>query len=283
VIYPTERDVQNFVAKLPRETAEEFRLLAEAAQREYRRVRLENPGDEEKQIGVLASHAGDVFKTLAAKRLRTRSGDFASFQRAISMEGGDAETAMWFAHELYRLSGDGRMLFTWHREIDLKIWHLVRQAEDMWWLPGVAHKGWEKVIGDSTTSLPAVQEIALVADGTPQAPEEAVVPVCDGSSGVKPADESARIAPLAGVAGTGGQNNSAMVEAFLQKCLLETGVRVTRTMIWRAGGYRDRTEFERWQSRHPKATRTATQNFVRLLSMSPQEFINLLEKCDLLP
>jgi hypothetical protein len=138
LIYPTERQIQEFMAKLPPEIIDEFKLLVEEDQREYRRARLKNPGDEPALIRVLFEHAAVVFKTLVAKRLRSRSGDADEFRRAIGMEGGDAETAMWFAHDLYRRSGDGRMLWTWHNQIEQRIWGLARKADDIWWLPGQA-------------------------------------------------------------------------------------------------------------------------------------------------
>jgi hypothetical protein len=172
VIYPTERDIQEFMDKLPQAIKDEMRPFAEAAQREYRRVRLQHPGDEEKLIGILANHASDVFKTLAAKRLKDRSGDFEAFRQAIGAEGGDWETALWFAHDLYRLSGDGRMLAIWHRQLGPKVWVLVRQAEDMWWLPDVVVSGWEPFIGErpgctssSDASLPDSADFHEPANG----------------------------------------------------------------------------------------------------------------------
>jgi hypothetical protein len=153
VVYPTECDIRDFMAKLPPEIVDEFKPLVEGAQREYRRVRLKNPGNEEGLIAVLAQHAGAVFKTLVAKRLRTRSGDTEEFRRSIGMEGGDAETAMWFVYDLYRMAGDGRMLVVWHRQIEPKLWVLVRQAEDMWWLPDAVVPGWEEFLASHPNAL----------------------------------------------------------------------------------------------------------------------------------
>jgi hypothetical protein len=53
-------------------------------------------------------------------------------------------------------------------------------------------------------------------------------------------------------------------------------------MIWRSAGYKKRCEFERWQSNSPKATKKAAENFMRILSMSPCEFVELLKKQKLL-
>lgn len=148
MIYPTEPDIREYMARLPHELVTESKPSIEEAQREYRRARLRNPNDEKKLIEILFQHAASIFKTLVAKRLRSRSGDADAFQRAIGIEGGDAETAMWFAHDLYRMSGDGRMLRIWHREIESRLWSLVRQAEDIWWLPELVPEGWERFLDD---------------------------------------------------------------------------------------------------------------------------------------
>jgi hypothetical protein len=181
VIYPNERDIQDFMAKLPCEIIAEFKPLVEEAQREYRRARLKDPANEEVLISVLSGHAGDVFKTLVARRLKTRSGDFVSFQREIGSEGGDAETAMWFAHDLYRLSGDGRMLAVWHRQIEPKVWRLERQAADMWWLPDMVSAGWETILREDPGAT-----VAAVASGAAEPPESGNPQSPDDGGGREP-------------------------------------------------------------------------------------------------
>jgi hypothetical protein len=154
LIYPTEKQIQEFMSGLPAELIEEFKPVVEEAQRRYRRTRLASPGDEKALIGVLSDLAAFVFKRLASRRLAGGHGDPEQFKRAISVEGGDAETATWFAYDLYRISGDGVMLKIWAREIQSKLWDLIRQADDIWWLPGLVPQGWEKFLNGEPTMAP---------------------------------------------------------------------------------------------------------------------------------
>jgi hypothetical protein len=59
------------------------------------------------------------------------------------------------------------------------------------------------------------------------------------------------------------------VEAYIAEVLEKTGIQITRTDIWKAARYKTRTEFERWQCNHPKATKTAHERFARLLKEKP--------------
>lgn len=61
-----------------------------------------------------------------------------------------------------------------------------------------------------------------------------------------------------------------MVDAYIDECLQVKGEKISRTMIWKAAGYKSRTEFERWEryfyeTRNRKANAAADQLFRRLL------------------
>jgi hypothetical protein len=166
VIYPSESEIREFMANLPLEIKEEFRPFQEELQRKYRRARLVGPGDEKPLIGILCEDAAFVFKRLTSKRLAAGRGDPEQFKRAISMEGGDAETAMWFAHDLYRVSGDGRMLKHWTQPIMSTLQDLIRQADDIWWLPGLVPQGWEEFLSSEPPTAPPEPASSLELNGT---------------------------------------------------------------------------------------------------------------------
>lgn len=74
-----------------------------------------------------------------------------------------------------------------------------------------------------------------------------------------------------------GDGPRALVEAFIQRVLKETGRRIKRKDIWRVAGYRDATEFERFQ-RGKGATAGSTTKFTRLLQLTPTEFLARLSR-----
>jgi hypothetical protein len=61
----------------------------------------------------------------------------------------------------------------------------------------------------------------------------------------------------------------AAVDAYIEEVWKTTGKRITRTDIWRSARYKSRTEFERWQRHDPKATKTASDRFTRILAEKP--------------
>jgi hypothetical protein len=67
------------------------------------------------------------------------------------------------------------------------------------------------------------------------------------------------------------------IDAFISK-VAETGRKITRKDIWTVAGYKDSTEFQRYQRHDARTTASATSNFKRVLSMHPGDFIALLEK-----
>jgi len=59
------------------------------------------------------------------------------------------------------------------------------------------------------------------------------------------------------------------VDDFIQETKDKTGKKITRKDIWQAAGYKDPTEFQRWQRDDRRQTATAAQNIQRALSEKP--------------
>lgn len=67
------------------------------------------------------------------------------------------------------------------------------------------------------------------------------------------------------------------IDAFLQT-MRQHGHRTTRKDIWQVAGYGDATEFQRFQREDLRATAGSRQQFDRVLTLSPEEFIQKLHK-----
>jgi len=74
------------------------------------------------------------------------------------------------------------------------------------------------------------------------------------------------------------EDRRSLIDRFIAKVLEDTGKKINRTAIWRGAGYRDATDFERFQRNDKRASKTATANFFRILRMEPESFIKLLSK-----
>ena len=59
------------------------------------------------------------------------------------------------------------------------------------------------------------------------------------------------------------------VDDYIAEVLSLKHTRITRTDIWKAAGYKTRTQFERWERCAPNATEAADQNFTRILKEKP--------------
>jgi len=68
------------------------------------------------------------------------------------------------------------------------------------------------------------------------------------------------------------------IERFILR-MAASGTKVKRKDIWRAAGYKNPTEFERFQ-RGDARNKSAISNFNRVLKMKPQDFLELLSKRD---
>ena len=80
--------------------------------------------------------------------------------------------------------------------------------------------------------------------------------------------------PESAAEGTCSRVDSAMtrkerVLAYIAEVEKLTGQRITKTEIWRAAGYKSRTEFERWERKDIRATSAADQNISRVLREKP--------------
>ena len=83
--------------------------------------------------------------------------------------------------------------------------------------------------------------------------------------------------PQAGI-GLGHEANPRdRIDTFIQM-MLNNGHKITKTNIWEVAGYADPTEFERFQRQSLRATDNAKANFSRVLYMSPEEFMRIVEK-----
>jgi len=65
------------------------------------------------------------------------------------------------------------------------------------------------------------------------------------------------------------EERRAAVDAYLQEVLDKTGEKLTRKSIWMKAGYKNRSEFERWERADSRATKTAHNTFVRVLTDKP--------------
>ena len=117
---------------------------------------------------------------------------------------------------------------------------------DLWsnpWIPAV-----ETVLAALETEKPKLPESPHVQNDVKQTPDTASVPTkteaTDGNS----------------------VDRHAMVKAYIHEVFSKTGKRITRAGIWRAAGYKARTEFERWERSDPKnVNKVANDRFTRLL------------------
>jgi hypothetical protein len=57
----------------------------------------------------------------------------------------------------------------------------------------------------------------------------------------------------------------AAVDDYIRKVREKTGKKISRADIWRAAGYTEATEFERWQGNKPKQSKGANERFIRVL------------------
>ncbi len=71
-------------------------------------------------------------------------------------------------------------------------------------------------------------------------------------------------------------SNRDRIEKFILK-MADSGAKITRKKIWLTAGYRDATEFERFQ-RGSARNRAASAAFNRILSMEADSFLELLKK-----
>ena len=85
--------------------------------------------------------------------------------------------------------------------------------------------------------------------------------------------------------GTGWRGTARLteIEKFLQRCMQETGAKLTKSHIWKVVGHKRPRQFQYWQANDNKATKQDDINFKRILAMKPADFIKALEDMDLIP
>jgi hypothetical protein len=76
---------------------------------------------------------------------------------------------------------------------------------------------------------------------------------------------------------TNKTDRRAAVDRFIAK-VAEAGYKITRKDIWTVAGYKNSTDFERFQRADRRTTETAAANFTRVLRMKPGDFIRALQK-----
>jgi len=72
--------------------------------------------------------------------------------------------------------------------------------------------------------------------------------------------------------------NQKLVEAFIQNIWSECAVKVSKADFFHVAGYKDRTEFQRWQRGQCEPGSSPNQNFHRVLEMRPFDFVGQVEK-----
>jgi hypothetical protein len=68
-----------------------------------------------------------------------------------------------------------------------------------------------------------------------------------------------------------------LINNFISEVSVAATRRITRTDIWKAAGCRDATSFERFQ-RNDRVSKSASEAFSRVLKMTPEKFIQVLNR-----
>ena len=252
---PTEGKIREFLNKLSLEVRDQLAPLAKKARQEYLRARRASDGDPAVLARVVANHAEEVFMTRVSPVLKWYADDPDSSRllRHIARQGGEAETAYFYACKLVQEVEHGTEPTEWIELTELHLRRLIRDVEDLWHDPAALPAGWERFVLQTGPEVAVSFEFDL---------EEGKPPEKEGEASI-PSEQGNREA----------QKHRAAVDALIERCLRENGVKVTRKMIWLVAGYKCRTEFERWESASDRATRSAARNIERVLAMSTDSFL----------
>ena len=92
--------------------------------------------------------------------------------------------------------------------------------------------------------------------------------------------ETNNAVPVTGSIDKPGERRALIVDAFLQRCneRVDGGTKVIRKHIWGAIGHQQPRQFQYWQADDVQATEEDDQNFRRILSMEPSDFIAILKQ-----
>jgi hypothetical protein len=119
------------------------------------------------------------------------------------------------------------------------------------------------------------RELALFASGS-AAPNNPPAPERGMSNG--PKAENAQVPEQTAEEYADCSDRHALINNFIQKVSAAGRKPITRKDIFTVAGYKERTEFLRFQRNDRKATKSATVNFTRVLSMTPEKFIEDLKE-----
>ena len=86
-----------------------------------------------------------------------------------------------------------------------------------------------------------------------------------------------KVEPVQETVGQTTATRRKQIDDFISK-VRESGRKITRKHLWTAAGYKDATEFERYQREDSRTTKSAATTFNRILNMNPENFSRLLEK-----
>jgi hypothetical protein len=119
-----------------------------------------------------------------------------------------------------------------------------------------------------SSSAPKAQPVAMgpeaISPATPVPSEsdraDSVQPAEDASVPSEPKDVSVGLETAA--------QRRAAVDAYIEEVFEKTGKRIRRTDIWKMAGYKDATDFQRWQRKN-RTTPPAEKAFARILSRKP--------------
>lgn len=79
------------------------------------------------------------------------------------------------------------------------------------------------------------------------------------------------------VTSTNKMDRRAVIDSFIATAA-EAGYKITRKDIWTVAGYKNPTEFERFQRADRRTTKAGVANFMRVLRMSPEDFLRAIQK-----
>jgi len=125
--YPEICEIEDPSPRLPAEVARQIAPIIPNTVVRLRKEETDRGGME-----VLAKAAVEIFETLVSRRSREVHAEVESLRRALEE---DAETALAYAHHIYKTAGFGRMLWLWHREIERRLDLSEKRVaiETEWW------------------------------------------------------------------------------------------------------------------------------------------------------
>jgi hypothetical protein len=165
----------------------------------------------------------------------------------------------------------------------------LEKAVARWWEEGVLE--WRKVFAeirlpdDLAPREVGIEEVRkVVRQGTEPTPSPRITnapPPVTPVRGVRhvwrsQAAPAGRPAPADGDSSTTADPR-VLIDSFIEKVAM-AGRKITRRDIWMAAGYKDGTEFERFQRGSSRSTKSAAANFQRVLKLQPEDFLRLLGK-----